>query len=56
MRNGSTRHNFFALNSVEANKIAKFEHRCNEFHGDFVPLALETHGGTSERFEKLLER
>ena len=43
-------------NSLEAKKIAKFEHRCNEFHSDFVPLALETYGGTSERFEKLLER
>ena len=41
---------------LEANKIAKFEYRCNEFHSDFVPLALETYGGTSVRFEKLLER
>ena len=56
MRNGSTRHKHFAFNALEANKIAKFEHRCNEFHSDFVPLALETYGGTSERFEKLLER
>ena len=56
MRNGSTRHKHFALNSLEANKIAKFEHRCNEFHSDFVPLAMETYGGTSEKFEKLLER
>ena len=31
MRNGSTRHKHFALNSLEANKIAKFERRCNEF-------------------------
>ena len=31
MRNGSTRHKIFALNSVEANRIAKFEQRCNEF-------------------------
>ena len=54
MINGSTRHKHFALNSLETNKIAKFEHRCNEFHGDFVPLALETYGGTSEKFEKLL--
>ena len=45
-----------ALNALEAKKIAKFEHRCNEFHSDFVPLALETDGGTSERYEKLLER
>ena len=31
--------NIFALNSLEANKIAKFEveHRCNGFHSDFVP-------------------
>ena len=56
MRNGSTRHKYFALNSLEANKIAKFEHRCSEFHSDFVPLALETFGGAPERFEKLLER
>ena len=39
MRNGSTRHKHYALNSLEANKIAKLEHRCNEFHSDFVPLA-----------------
>ena len=56
MRNGSTRHKHFALNALETNKIAKFEHRCNEFHSDFVPLALETYGGASEKFEKLLER
>ena len=56
MRNGSTRHKHFASNSLEANKIAKCEHRCNEFHSDFVPLALETYGGTSEKIEKLLER
>ena len=56
MRNISTRHKHFALNALEANKIAKFEHRCNEFHSDFVPLALETYGGTSERFEKVLEK
>ena len=56
LRNGSTRHKHSALNSLEANKIAKFEHRCNEFHGDLVPLAMETYGGTSEKFEKLLER
>ena len=56
MRNGSTRHKHFALNALEANKIAKFEHRCNEFHSDFVPLALESYGGASESFEKLLER
>ena len=51
MRNGSTRHKYFALNSLEANNNAKFEHGCNEFHSDFVPLALETYGGTSEIFE-----
>ena len=50
MRNGSTRHKHFALNSLEANKIAKFERRCHEFDSDFVPLALETYGGTSEKF------
>ena len=47
MRNGSTCRKHFVLNSLEANKIANFEHRCNEF--------LETYGGTSEKFEKLLE-
>ena len=56
MRNGLTRHKHFALNALETNKIAKFEHRCNEFHSDFVPLALETYGGPSEKIEKLLER
>ena len=56
MRNGSTRHKQIALNSLEANKIAKFEHRCNEFHSDLVPLAMETNGGTSENFEKIFER
>ena len=56
MRNGSTRHKHFALNSLEANKIAKFERRCHEFNSDFVPLALETYGGTSEKFDKLLEK
>ena len=56
MRNGSTRHKHFALTSLEANKIAKFEHRCIEFHSDFVPRALETYGGTSAKFEKLIER
>ena len=56
MRNGSTRHKHFALNSLEANKIAKFERRCHEFDSDFVPLALETYGGTSEKFDKLLEK
>ena len=25
-------------------------------NSDFVPLAVETYGGTSEKFEKLLER
>ena len=56
MRNGSTRHKHFALNSLEANKIAKFERKCHEFDSDFVPLALETYGGTSEKFDKLLEK
>ena len=56
MRNGSTRHKHFALNSLKANKIAKFERRCNEFHSHFVQLALETYGGTSEKFDKLLEK
>ena len=49
-------HKHFALNSLEANKIAKFERRCHEFDSDFVPLALETYGGTSEKFDKLLEK
>ena len=56
MRNGSTCHNHFGLNSLEADKIAKFEHRCNEFPSDILPLALEAYGGTSKKFEKLLER
>ena len=56
MRNGSTRQKFFALSVLEANKIAKFEHRCNLFHSDFVPLALETYGGTSENFDKLIKK
>ena len=56
MTNGSTRHKHFVLNALEANKIVKIEHRCDEFHSDIVPLALETYGGASERFEKLLER
>ena len=56
MRNGSTRHKHFAWNSLEAKKIAKFERRCHEFHRDFVPLAMETCGGTSENFDKLLEK
>ena len=30
--------------------------RCNAFDSDFVALAFETYGGTSERFEKLIER
>ena len=52
MRNGSTRHKHFALNSLEANKIAKFER-----DSDSVPLALETYyGGPSEQFDKLLEK
>ena len=41
---------------LETNKIAIFEHRCNLFHSDFVPLALETYGGTSEKFDKLIEK
>ena len=49
MRNGSTRHKHFALKHLEDLKIAKFEQRCNEFNSDFVPLALETYGGTSEK-------
>ena len=56
MRNGSTRQKHFALSVLEANKIAKFEHRCNLFDSDFVPLALETYGGTSEKFDKLIEK
>ena len=55
MRNGSTRHKHFALKHLEDLKIAKFEQRCNEFNSDFVPLALETYGGTSEKFDKLIE-
>ena len=35
---------------------SNYEHRCNAFDSDFVPLAFETYGGTSERFEKLIER
>ena len=38
MRNGSTRQKHYALSVLEANKIAKYEHRCNLFHSDFVPL------------------
>ena len=56
MRNGSTRHKHFALKHLEDLKIAKFEQRCNEFNSDFVPLALETYGGTSEKFDKLIEK
>ena len=44
------------MNSLEANKIAKIERRCHEIDSDFVPLALETYGGTSEKFDKLLEK
>ena len=55
MRNGSTRHKHFALKHLEDLKIAKFEQRYNEFNSDFVPLALETYGGTSEKFDKLIE-
>ena len=54
MRNGSTRHKHFALNHLEDLKIAKFEQRCNEYNSDFVPLALETYVGTSEKFDKLI--
>ena len=56
MRNGSTRHKHFALKHLEELKIAKFEQRCNEFNSDFAPLALETYGGTSEKFDKLIEK
>ena len=56
MRNGSTQNKHYALKHLEALKITKFEHRCNAFDSDFVPLAFETYGGTSERFEKLIER
>ena len=38
------------------NFIYIYEHRCNAFNSDFVPLAFETYGETSERFEKLIER
>ena len=51
MRNGSTRHKHFALKHLEDLKITKFEQRYN----DYVPLALETYGGTSEKFDKLIE-
>ena len=44
------------LNVSYNNKIAKFEHKCNLFHSDYVPLALETYGGTLEKFDKLIER
>ena len=40
----------------EDNYIVKFESRCHEFDSDFVPLALETFDGTSEKFDKLLEK
>ena len=54
---GSTRQKHFALSVLDANnKIVKFEHRCNLFHSDFVPLALETYGGTSEKIDKLIEK
>ena len=43
MRNGSTRQKHFALSVLETNKIAKFEHRCNLFDSDFVPLAMVEH-------------
>ena len=36
--------------------IAKFERKCHEFDSDFVPLALETYGGKSEKFDKLLDK
>ena len=41
---------------LEPSKIAKFEHRCILNHSDFVPLALETYGGTSEKYDKLIEK
>ena len=56
MRNGSTQNKPYALKHLEALKITKFEHRCNAFYSDFMPLAFETFGGSSERFEKLIER
>ena len=56
MRNGSTRHKHFALKHLEDLKIAKFEQRCNEFNSDFMPLAPKTYGGTSEKFDKLIEK
>ena len=57
VRNGSTRHKHFALNSLELTRLQSSSmHRCNEFHSDFVPLALKTFGGTSEKFDKLLEK
>ena len=56
MRNGPTKRKHFALKHLEDLKIAKFEQRCNEFNSDFVPLALETYGGTSEKFDKLIEK
>ena len=46
----------YALKHLEAPKITKFEHRCNALNSDFMPLAFETYGGTSKRFEKLIER
>ena len=56
MRNGSTRQKHFALKHLEDLKIAKFEQRCNAFNSDFVPLALDTYGGISEKFDKLIEK
>ena len=56
MRNGSTQNKSYALKHLEALKITKSEDRCNAFNSDVVPLAFETYGGTSERFEKLIDR
>ena len=56
MRNGTAQNKHYALKHLEALKTTKFEHRCNAFNSDFVPLAFETYGGTSERFEKIIER
>ena len=56
MRNGSAQNKRYALKHLEALKITKFEHGCNAFNSNFVPLAFETYGGISERFEKLIEK
>ena len=51
MRNGSTQTKHYALKHPEALKIIKFEHSCNAFNCDFVPLTFETYGGTSENLK-----